>query len=439
LEGYLYKKAVLANGLRVLTVTMPHTRSVTIAIYLGVGSRFEPQELGGVSHFVEHMLFKGTTNRPTAAEISEAIEGVGGILNAGTSREYTVYWAKVPAPYFSRSLDVLIDMLLNSKFELSEVDRERQVIVEELHMNLDSPSDLVGDLIDEVVWPDQPLGRNVLGTEETLASTGRDELVGYVAEHYVANNILISVAGQVEHEDVVSQVEAALGKLEPRSLLLAEPAANQQLVPRLKVHTKDTEQGNLIIAVPALSYREPDRYSQGIMDTILGHGMSSRLFVEIRERQGLAYSVSSYVSQYADAGALMVYAGVQPDQAERAILGILLEMRKLAETAVPASELTKAKEYNKGRLLLSLEDTRGVATWIGGQELLMGEVLSVDEIMARIDSVTAQDVQRMARQLFDGEKLNLAIVGPFSDETRFASLLKTRASEVGLNPSPQEQ
>jgi predicted Zn-dependent peptidase len=369
------------------------------------------------------MIFKGTAKRPSAREISEAIEGIGGIMNGATGRESTVYWAKVASARLPTAVDVLADMVLNSLFRPDEVEKERRVIVEEIRMTLDSPADLVHDVIDEVLWGDQPLGWDIAGTPESLGRIGREELLNYVHSYYLATASVVSIAGNVEVEKVVDMIGAMLGSL-PTGDPVPAPAAQPPLPgPKVKVVSRDTEQANWCLAVPALPYTDPRRYVLSLLNTVLGEGMSSRLFQKIREEQGLAYSVHSYVSQYRDAGSITVYAGVDVKQAVRSLTATLSELARMAREPVSQEELGKAKEYTKGRLVLGLEDTRGLAQWYGGQELLLEEIRTVDEVMASIDAVTAEDITALAQELFQTSNLNLAVVGPFTDDTPFKEVL----------------
>ncbi len=425
-----YQRIVLPSGLRLLVTPMPHTRSATVALFFGVGSRYESKEHSGISHFVEHMIFKGTAKRPSARDISEAIEGIGGIMNGATGRESTVYWAKVASARLPTAMDVLADMVLNSLFRPEEVDKERRVIIEEIRMTLDSPADLVHDVIDEVLWGDQPLGWDIAGTPESLEQIGREELVEYVKTYYLATASVVSVAGKVNVDQVAEMVANMLGDLPAGQVPSAPGVQPTEAGPKLKVVSRDTEQANWCLAVPALPYTDPRRYVLSLLNTILGEGMSSRLFQKIREEQGLAYSVHSYVSQYRDAGALTVYAGVDVRRAVESLRATLDELARVARETVSPEELSKAKEYTKGRLVLSLEDTRGVAQWYGGQELLLGEIRTVDEVMASIDAVTAEDVMVLARELFQTQNLNLAVVGPFADEGPFRDALVMPESKV---------
>lgn len=419
----MYHKSVLANGLRIITAPMPHTRSATVSIFVGAGSRYEPDEVAGISHFVEHMLFKGTERRPTPREVTEEVERVGGIINAATDRELTVYWAKVPRPAFERAFDCLVDMVRHSRFDPVELEKERKVIIEELNMVHDSPQQLVDLLIDEVLWPDQPLGRDIAGTKETVSRITRDEQIAYVARQYSPGNTVVSVAGNVDHAEVVALAERYLGDWAPHAVAPMFPALDGQTAPRLKVLSKKTEQAHLSIAVRALDARHPDRYALDLINVILGEGMSSRLFLEIRENLGLAYDVHSYVSRFQDTGALTIYAGVDPKRVDAAIAALLRELSRLAREPVGEEELAKAKDLVKGRLLLRLEDTRAVSSSYGNQELLLGEIMTADDIVRIVDTITRDDLHRVANELFRDERLNLAVVGAYRSEERFRSLL----------------
>ncbi len=402
---------------------MPHTFSVCIGIFIGVGSRYETEEEAGAAHFIEHLCFKGTQRRPTAKEISEAIEGVGGLLNGGTDKELTVYWSKVARPHFSLALDVLVDMLRYSKFALQDIERERQVIIEEINMSWDAPQHRVDLLVDELVWPNQPLGRDVAGSKESVACLSRERICDYFSRQYLPNNTVVTVAGNISHEEVVSSFARAFSDWSRGTLQPWSPAKDDQKAPRIRIEPRDSEQVHLCLAVRGLSAQHPDRYALDLLNVILGEGMSSRLFVNIREKQGLAYDIHSYVTHFLDAGSVIIYAGVDPKRLPVAVEAILEELRHLKDD-VPEIEFSKAKELAKGRLLLGLEDTRNVAGWLGGQELLLGRILTVDQIIARIDATLLQDLQRVARELFLTEKLSLAIVGPAQEQDNLEAMLK---------------
>ena len=418
----VYQKSVLVNGLRVITGAMPHTRAVCINIFIGAGSRYEMEEEAGTSHFIEHLCFKGTQRHATAKEIAEAIEGVGGLLNGGTDKEFTVYWCKVARPHFPLALDLTVDILRNSRFDAQDMERERGVIIEEINESMDSPQHRVNLLIDEVVWPAQPLGRDIAGSKETVSALSREMLLGYMGRQYVPNNTVISVAGDISHEEVLSRMSEVLDEWAVATLHPPSSAEDRQEEPRLRIERRDTEQAHICLAVRGLSIAHPDRFNLDILNVILGEGMSSRLYLEIRERRGLAYDIHSYVDHFLDSGAVTIYAGVDPKRVTDTVAVILEELARLKDE-VPARELTKAKELTKGRLLLRMEDTRSVAGWMGAQELLTGQIRTADEVASIIDAITPQDLRRVAAQLLLTEKLNLAIVGPVNGEDRlFRSL-----------------
>jgi predicted Zn-dependent peptidase len=411
----MHQQTTLDNGLRVITTAMPQTRSVSICIFIGVGSRYETEPQAGVSHFIEHLCFRGTPKRTTAREISEAIEGVGGIINAGTDKELTVYWCKVAQPHLRIALDVLADILRHSRFDPADIERERQVITEEINMSKDSPSQMVNMLIDELLWPQHPLGRDIAGSKESVAAITRETIVEYLGQQYLPGNAVVSVAGAGEHGEMVSAVEKALGGWTESKPNPTYSPYKEQKFPRLRIEKKDTEQAHLCLALSGLPLLHPKRFTLDLLNVILGEGMSSRLFTEIRDRLGLAYSIHSYAEHFSDTGAVAVYAGVEPKNLQVAVKAILEQLSRLREP-VPQAELTKAKELSKGRLLLRMEDSRSVAGWMGGQEILTQRILSVDEVIAIVDAITAEEIQQLAQELLVSNQLRLAVVGPVADE-----------------------
>ena len=402
---------------------MPHTKAVSLNLFIGVGSRYEAGAEAGISHFIEHLLFKGTAKRPTAREISEAIERVGGILNGGTDKELTVYWCKVAQPHLSLALDVLVDMLLHSRFDPQDIERERQVITEEINMSKDSPPQQVNMLIDELLWPNHPLGRDIAGSKQSVAGITRDMMLDYLAAQYLPNNTVITIAGNIQHQEMVAAVNQALGNWTNQRTRSAYVAYKEQAAQRLHVETRDTEQAHLCLALPGLSLLHPKRFTLGLLNVILGEGMSSRLFTEIRDRLGLAYSIHSYTEHYLDSGSVTIYAGVETKNLSTAIKAILEQLSQLKET-VPESELSKAKELSKGRLLLRMEDSRNVAGWMGGQEILTGRILNIDQVVSIIDAITAEELKQLARELIVASQLRLAVVGPVANDQPLAELLK---------------
>jgi predicted Zn-dependent peptidase len=424
MEDPVYKKTTLPNGLRVLTAPMPHTRSVAVSVYVGAGSRYETAHQAGVAHFIEHLCFKGTERRPTALEISQVVDSVGGQMNAATDRELTVFYCKVAQPYFNLALDVLADLVRRPLFTPEEIEKERDVIIEELAMIADSPAQQVDLLLDETLWPGQPLGRDVAGSEETVRGITRDVALDYLHDQYVPNNTVVSIAGAVTEEEVLAQAEQIFGDWSrgvPRGWF---PAVNGQQAPRTAVKYKSSEQAHLSLAVRGLPMHHPDRYALSLLSVILGEGMSSRLSLELRERRALCYDVHSYCSYFLDTGAFQLYAGVDPSKAEEALRALMAELGKLRHEGVPEDELQRAKALAKGRILLRMEDTRAVSDWLGAQELLSARIRTVDDVTARIDAVTSEDMQRVARQLIVNDQLNLAVVGPFRSQKRFAPLLR---------------
>ena len=419
----MYQKTTLDNGLRVITTTMPHTRSVSVCFFIGVGSRYETDAEAGVSHFIEHLCFKGTPKRPTAKEISEAIEGVGGILNGGTDKELTLYWCKVAQPHFPLALEVLIDILLHSRFDPQDIERERQVIIEEINMSKDSPSQQVNMLIDELLWPGHPLGRDIAGNKESVAAITRDIMLDYQASQYLPDNTVVTIAGNIQHQEAVTAVKQALANWTNRQPRPGYSAYMEQPNPQLQVERRDTKQAHLCLALPGLPLLHPKRYTLDLLNAILGAGMSSRLFTEIRDKLGLAYSIHSYAEYLLDSGAVIIYAGVEPKNLPVAIKAILKELSQLKEE-VPEAELSKAKELIKGRLLLSMEDTHNVASWMGGQEILTGRILTVDQVVSIIDAITADELKGLAQELVVGDDLRLAVVGPVADDEPLEQLLK---------------
>ncbi|MBI2935418.1 MAG: insulinase family protein [Chloroflexi bacterium] len=362
----MFQKTVLDNGLRILTATVPHVHSVTVGVFIGAGSRYEPDERGGAFHFIEHLCFKGTSRRPNPKELSEAIEGVGGMMNGSTEREITSYWVKVARPHFELAQDLLIDMLRNSLFETQALERERQVILEELSMTNDHPDSRVELLIDQVVWPNHPLGRDTGGTPESVRGLSREALLEYEQKQYVAPNIVFCVVGNIDHSEVVETM-APLLRDWPTGLSLSWlPVVDGQRELRVQVEFRKSDQTHLALAVPGLSAFHPDRYALDLLSIILGEGMSSRLFLELREQRGLVYEVHSGVTHFKDCGALTIFAAVDPKNAPEALEVTLQELAKMRE-GMPEREMEKAKELAQGRLLLRMEDTRSMVYWGGSR------------------------------------------------------------------------
>jgi predicted Zn-dependent peptidase len=407
-----YERTTLPNGLRLLTTPMSGMRSASIAFFFGVGSRFEQSHSAGISHFIEHMLFKGSKQYPTARLISEAIEGVGGMFNGSTGKELTSYTARVPGEYLSIVLNVMADMLRNSLFEVNEIKKERDVIIEELSSTQDDPQEWVNLLIDEVMWPDLPLGRDDAGTLETVAHIQRQQLLEYLNSYYRPNALVLSIAGNINPQQVRQLVTELFGDWQPGVL----PTWSASLPPRgvapVRMIKKATEQTNISLATLGAATGSAEYYPILLINALLGDGMSSRLFQSVREEQGLAYDIGSYFNSYYETGSLVVSAGVDPRNTSETIRAISTELNRLCETQVSVEELERTKAYLRGGIVLGLEGTQQVASWLGSQECLHEHVLSIDEVVAHVNAVTAQEIQQVAQTCFAPEWRRLAIIGP---------------------------
>src|SRR5258707_5033861 len=395
-----YKYTTLDNGLRLLTAPMPGMRSASIALFFTVGSRYESRPLAGISHFIEHMLFKGTQNYPTARHISEAIEGVGGAFNGSTSKELTNYTARIPGEHLEEVLSVLADMVRRPLFEPEEIQKERGVIIEELRSTKDDPQEWVNLLLDEIMWPDLELGRDDAGFEETVATLQTTQMLTYLAEYYRPNSLVISLAGNINEEHAIELVQRLFGDWQPQphgSYVACLPPVDTTPVAIIDRHT---EQVNLCLGTLGISYASPDYYAFMLANSILGDGMSSRLFQTIREERGLAYDIGSYFNSYSETGNFVVSAGVDPKQTEAAIRAILQELTHLCETPVAAGELARIKAYTRGSMLLGMEGTSQVASWLGSQESLRSNILDIDNMVALVEAVTARGIQRIAQNCF---------------------------------------
>jgi predicted Zn-dependent peptidase len=419
----VYTKTVLDNGLRVITSVMPHTRSVCLAFLIGAGSCYEDGSEAGISHFAEHMYFKGTKRRPTAKEISQDVEGVGGIINAGTDKEMTVFWCKVADTHFPVALDVLSDLLCNSRFDSNDIEQERRVIIEEINMHMDIPQQRVNMIIDELLWPDQPLGREIVGSKETVASTTREQMLRYIRHRYLPNDTVISIAGNIQPDEALARIEALFHDWSAGQVSEGYVTNSGQDTPRLRVEHKNSEQVHLCLGVHGFSRFHPRRFALDLLNTAFGVGMSSRLFTEIRENKGLAYDIHSYVEHFLNSGSFAIYAGVDTNKAETAIASIVEEMAKLRQ-GIAADELRRAKELSKGRLQLRLEDSQNVALWLGGQESLRREILDIDQVISIIEAITGDELKQVAHEILVDNGLNLAVVGPVKKEEPLLNLLK---------------
>ena len=395
-----------------------------MSFLVGVGSRHESDTESGISHFVEHMVFKGGERYPTARAVSEAIEGVGGVLNAATDREATVFWTRVPAAELPLAVAVLTDMLLRPAFDPAEVVKERQVVLEELRMYQDNPQEYAQIVFDEVMWPDHPIGRDVAGREETVQRFTADDCRAHLATHARPDSLVVSVAGAVRPEAVEELLAPALRSWaeSARPVRPAPQPATPPSPPRLRVARRTVEQATVLLGARSVSYVDPDRFAVDLFNVVLGEGMSSRLFLELRERRGLVYDVHSFVSRLRDTGVAGIGLGCEPRRALTAMRAAVAELERLADGLVDDAELRKAREYAKGRLLLQLEGTSALCEYAGQQLLLTGRILEPHEVLARLDAVSADEVRRAARATLDSG-LRAAIVGPFRGESRFEAVL----------------
>jgi predicted Zn-dependent peptidase len=389
---------------------------------LAAGSRYETADSKGIAHFAEHMFFKGTGRRPTARTISTEIDAIGGEFNAFTGKELTGYYVRCGSETRDVALDVLADMLLNSRFAEEEITKEKGVILEEMNVYLDTPQRYVGNVYDRLLYADQPLGWDIIGTRETVQAATRETFIGYLDTWYRPERMVIGIGGRIG-EGLTEKLEELLGGIEARPT--GEPSDVQ--IPAdaspVLLHTKDSEQAHLILGVPGYPIGHPNRYALQLLAVVLGGGMSSRLFTEVREKRGLGYYVHAGGSSYTDAGSVYSGAGVDVSRIDEAITTILGELRKIAAEPVPSDELEKARGYSKGRFVLRLESPQGTIQYGLRREVLENEIEDPDELLRQLDQVTVEDVQRVAKELFEDKRLYLAVVGPFDEPARFEALL----------------
>jgi predicted Zn-dependent peptidase len=412
----VFERQTLPNGMRLLTAPMGHAQSVSCFVMLAAGSRYETPDTSGIAHFAEHMFFKGTENRPTARDIGSEIDGIGGEFNAFTGKEYTGYYVRCAGEHRSIALDVLVDMLRHSKFDPEEIDREKGVIVEEMNMYFDTPRDYISGVYDKLLYGDQPLGWDIIGRKETVRAATRETFLGYVDRWYRPERMVVGVAGKIDG-DLPAEIKRLLGDLEPAESGAPAPAAlPANGTARVKIHTKASDQAHICVGVPSYPLVHADRYALQVLATVLGTGMSSRLFTEIRERRGLAYYIYAINHSYTDAGSLFSQAGVDIERIDEAITTTVAELRKITDETVPSDELEKARNVAKGRFVLQTESPHGLVMFGLRREVLEGQATEPEEILAGLDAVTAEDVQRVAQDVIGGHGLNLALIGPFEQD-----------------------
>jgi predicted Zn-dependent peptidase len=417
----MFKRDTLDNGLRVLTADLPYAQSVAVMVMLAAGSRYETAETSGIAHFAEHMFFKGTERRPTAREIAGEIDAIGGEFNAFTGKENTTYYVKCAAEHRDVALDVLVDMLRNARFVEEEIEREKGVIVEEMNMYYDTPRDYIGGVYEQLLWGDQPLGRDIIGNKDTIRDATRDTFMGYLDRWYRPSRMVVGVAGRIG-DGLLERVQELLGDLADADTGEPEPTATDANG-RVQISTKQSEQAHVSLGVHSRPLDHPDRYALQLLATTLGGGMSSRLFTEVRERRGLAYYVYGLNHSYTDAGTLYTQAGVDIARIDDAVTTIAAELRKIAADPLPADELEKARNFAKGRFVLQLESPQGLMMFGLRKEVLERRLPDPEEIVRGLDAVTSDDVARVAGELITSDHLRLAVIGPFDDAARFEALL----------------
>ncbi len=413
----------LESGLRVVTTPVPTAQSVSVNVFVGVGSRAEDRRTNGLSHYLEHMMFKGSERRPTAMDIAEAIEGAGGVLNAYTAQEITCYWNQVPFDKLALAMDVLADMMQCALIDEQEVNRERTVVQQEIRRAYDQPAAWASRLLSQACLGDQPLGWPVAGTVETVEELKRDDFLHHIRTWYVPQNVVLSVAGNTTHRDVVETARRLFEALDGQPAPQVEAARDGIPSQNVIVEARDISQSNLSIALRSVSRTDPDRYAMMILNAVLGRGMSSRLFKEVRERRGLAYSIGSSVTRYSDAGVMSISAGVSPENVAETTKVIKDELVKLVKEPVGDEELTRARDYTIGSFQLSLETSMALAQRAGELLLMLGEIEPVEEVVAKLKAVTAEEVQRVAQRFFRNDNLAMALVGPGAEEQQLAELL----------------
>ncbi|MCG9967756.1 insulinase family protein [Pelotomaculum terephthalicicum JT] len=423
----MFHKVTLDNNIHILLEQVPHVRSVALGFWVDVGSRYESSENNGISHFIEHLLFKGTERR-TAKQIAETLDAVGGQLNAFTTKEYTCYYARVLDEYFDLAVDLLSDMLFYSKFAPDDIDRERNVIVEEIKMYEDAPDELVHDIFAGSMWQGHALGRPIIGTAEVIEQISRDKIVEFYNTHYKPGNLVVTAAGNIDKDEVINKLRPVLetrkGYLPARDIIA--PAPKRDVVCR----SKETEQVHLCIGTPGLSLENEKTYTFQVLNTILGGGLSSRLFQEIREQRGLVYSVYSYHSSYHDTGLFCIYAGLSKQNVDEVLELIFKQVEDIRLNSVKSEELQRAKDQLKGNLLLSLENVSTRMSRLGKSQLYLGKVIPPEEVVEKINKVTIADIQELAAEMLKPGDFSMATIGPWTDCGNMEKMLSRYGSQL---------
>lgn len=418
-----YQKLTLKSGLRVILAPMQETETATVIVMTGVGSRYETEKESGLAHFLEHMMFKGTERRPNTFDIVRELDAIGAEYNAYTAKDHTAYYAKVEAHHWETALDVVSDIFLHSKLPQDEIDRERGTILQEINMYEDAPSRQIGTRFENLLYGTQPLGRDILGPKENIKSFKRADFIKYLNRGYTAENVVVGVAGKIDSKKVKKEIERHFAGIRTGKRPTFKKVKEIQTKPEIAVYTKKTDQTHFLFGVRAYDMQHKDRYALAILSNILGGNMSSRLFIEVRERRGLAYHVSTSVDTYHDAGYLATQCGVEHENFEKTLAVILDEYKKIATEKVSAEELSRAKENIKGHFALGLEGSDDIVGYLVTQETLRHEIILPKERMKAIDKVTVDDVLRVAKDIFQNKKLNLAVIGPKASKARLSRIL----------------
>ncbi|OGM27953.1 hypothetical protein A2962_03470 [Candidatus Woesebacteria bacterium RIFCSPLOWO2_01_FULL_39_61] len=416
---------ILKNGLRVLTVAMPSLESATVTVWAKTGSRNEETSVSGISHFLEHMAFKGGRKYKSQEEVTYELDSLGSEYNAGTSNEWTNFYIKLRSAKLEMAFDILSDMVVHSNLEEKQIEKERGVILEEISMHLDTPMWNIGDIFSELMFPNHPLGRDIAGTPESVKSLHREDFLNYRKRQYHTNSMFITVVGSFRSQEALDLSEKYFGSLTKGEVSKFEGFNPNQKSPRLKLKSKETEQAHFILGFYGHERTHKDRYAEGLLSIILGKGMSSRLFTEVRTKRGLAYSISTSIERYIDCGIFATYAGVHPDKISESIKVILDQIYGIASGRYPLTvkELQKAKEYVKGKTALGLEDTTEVSEYFGQRALFLPKIDTPEEFFKRIDKIELAELEKISRDIFNPKKVNLAIIGPYKNEEKFAKLL----------------
>lgn len=419
-----YEKYILKNGTRLISVPQDSTGAFTVLVLFSVGSRYESRNINGVSHYIEHLMFKGTKKRPNTQVISKELDAYGAEYNAFTSKDYTGYYVKINTEKKLKAIDIVSDMLHNSKFDEKELNRERNVILEEIHMYHDNPMMHIEDMLEEEMFGDTPLGWSIAGYESTMKKITRKDIINFYNKHYIPKNTVVVFSGNMKDMDVLKIGEEYFGQRKSGTIATSPKPFKELFKQKIKLEHKDTGQLQIALAFPGLPYKHKDMPALGLLSNILGGTMSSRLFTQVRERRGLAYFVRTMLSPYQDTGAFVIRAGLNKENLDLAIKIILKELKKIKTNGVTENELKRAKDNIKGHIVLSMEDSSYIATWLGQQELLTDSIEVLEDRIEKMDLVKPQDIIRLAKKIFDIKKVSIACIGPVENENKIKKLLK---------------